>query len=255
MVTMNTSVNIGASQDFRLSRALLVYGTSSYDGFPYRHPFVTLHEVIHDDEGARLGEGQLATPQMLIDLMVSLGKSLPVEILPERVLVRTTETVVWWAPAEERIMFFSDRGGDAALQPLNGKKYPHPSLLFKACGTHLQIRALAENKRPGADTKLYVAPYWNCYDDGAVCTGTMRIPREKSVTAIEAWERSFFQSEFTHAVGACKRTAFPGGLLGMWISLQGKKRFPCKYLVEAKQTLAEFVSNHDNKRPNRQAAD
>jgi len=25
-----------------------MYGTSSYQGFPYRHPFVTLHEVIHD---------------------------------------------------------------------------------------------------------------------------------------------------------------------------------------------------------------
>src|SRR6266403_4063846 len=71
--TMNISVNIGSSQDFRLSRALLVYGTSSYDGFPYRHPFVTLHEVVHDEEGARLAEGQLATPQMLIDLMVRLG--------------------------------------------------------------------------------------------------------------------------------------------------------------------------------------
>ena len=65
---MNTYVNIGSSQDFRLTRALLIYGTSSYDGFPYRHPFVTLHEVIHDNDGVRLGEGQLATPQMLVDL-------------------------------------------------------------------------------------------------------------------------------------------------------------------------------------------
>lgn len=51
---MNTSVNIGSSQDFRLSRALLVYGTSSYQGLPYRHPFVTLHEVIYDAKGAQL---------------------------------------------------------------------------------------------------------------------------------------------------------------------------------------------------------
>src|SRR5690242_1502468 len=106
---MNTSVRIGLCQHFRLSRALLVYGTSSYDGFPYRHPFVTLHEVIHDPDGARLGEGQLATPDMLTNLMVSLGRSVPAEILPERVLVRTTEMIVWWSPAIDRIMFFSDR--------------------------------------------------------------------------------------------------------------------------------------------------
>src|SRR5215469_8861932 len=103
--TMNTSVKIGSSQDFRLSRALLVYGTSSYNGFPYRHPFVTLHDVTHDSDGARFSEGRLVTPQMLIDLVASLGRSLPVEILPECVLVRTTETIVWWTPARERIMF------------------------------------------------------------------------------------------------------------------------------------------------------
>ena len=88
---MNTSVNIGSSQDFRLSRALLMYGTSSYQGFPYRHPFVTLHEVIHNGNGARLAEGQLMTLQMLGELMAGLGRSTPVEILPERVLVRTAE--------------------------------------------------------------------------------------------------------------------------------------------------------------------
>ena len=81
---MNTSVNIGSSQDFRLSRALLVYGASSYQGFPYRHPFVTLHEVVHDGHRARLSEGQLMTTEMLIDVMVGLGRSVPIEILPER---------------------------------------------------------------------------------------------------------------------------------------------------------------------------
>jgi hypothetical protein len=29
---MNISVNIGSSEDFRLSRALLVYGKGSYEG-------------------------------------------------------------------------------------------------------------------------------------------------------------------------------------------------------------------------------
>ena len=97
--TMNIYVDIGSSQDFRLTRALLIYGKNSYDSIPYRHPFVTLHEVFHDDQGARLGEGQLATPRMLIDLVAQLGRSVPVEILPERVLVRTPERIVWWTPA------------------------------------------------------------------------------------------------------------------------------------------------------------
>jgi PRTRC genetic system protein B len=243
---MNTSVNIGSSQDFRLSRAILVYGTSSYEGIPYRHPFVTLHEVMHDGAGARLATGQLMTPQMLIDLLTGLGRSLPVEILPERILVRTAETVVWWAPGTIRTLFFGDRGDDPVLKKINGKRYPHPPLLFKACGSHLWVRALAKGERPSAETKLCMAPYWNCYDNGAVCAGSMQIPREKSVSAIDHWERSFFQSEFTHASGTCKHTRFPGGLLAMWQFLAGKEDFPSRYLVKLPQRLSEFVNDNDH---------
>jgi PRTRC genetic system protein B len=218
-----------------------VYGTNKFDSFPYQHPFVTVHEVVHDQDGARLAEAQLATPQMLIDLMVSLGRSVPVEILPENVLVRTTDMIVWWTPAAERTMFFSDRGGDRALRRLNAKRYPHPPLVFKVSGTHLWIRALANNERPTGKTRLCIAPYWNCNDEGFVCTGSMRIPREKSVQAIHGWETSFFQSEFSHVNGTRKHTHFPDGILAMWLSLLGKKEFPSPYLVETGQTLAEFV--------------
>lgn len=161
-------------------------------------------------------------------------------------MVRTLDTIVWWTPARERIMFFSDRGGDTELKKLNGKRYPHPPLLFKTWGTHLSIRALLENKRPAAETKLYTAPYWNCYEHGMVCTGTMKIPSEKSVAAIETWEGSFFQSEFTHGAGLRNHVRYPGGFLAMWKSLEGKKKFPSRYLVEAKQTLAEFVNSDDH---------
>jgi len=48
---------------FQTEPGLLVYGKSSYDAFPYRHPFIVVHEVIHDNDGARLAEGQLVTPK------------------------------------------------------------------------------------------------------------------------------------------------------------------------------------------------
>jgi PRTRC genetic system protein B len=110
----------------------------------------------------------------------------------------------------------------------------------------LWIRALGINERPKAEASLYIAPYWNCYDNGVVCTGSMRIPREKSVAALEGWERAFFQSEFTHAAGAVKHTNYPGGLLRLWQHIVGKDHFPVRYLVKAKQTLAEFISNNDH---------
>jgi PRTRC genetic system protein B len=228
-----------------LSRALLLYGKSDYNGYPYRHPFLTVHEVVHDSDGARLAEGQLVTPKMLSDLLVALGRSAPLEILPERVLVRTAEAIVWWMPANTQTMFFSDRGDDASLKKMNGRAYPQPPLVFKASGSHLSVRALLENRRPTSDSPMHMAPYWNCYDNGVVCTGTMTIPREKSVGSIEAWEKSFFQSEFTHAGGVRKHTRYSGGLLAMWQALESKKKFPVRYLVGLKQSLAEFVNDKD----------
>lgn len=240
---MNTSVEIGNSQQFLLKQALLLYGKSRYDSFPYSHPFATMHEVIHDQHGPRLAQGQLVTLDILCELLVHLGKSVPVEILPEHVLVRTAEMIVWWTPAAERRMFFSDRGGDAALRKLNAQHYPHPALLFKVSGTQLCIRALARNERPSAKTPLFLAPYWNCSDDGVVCLGSMRIPRSKSVQAIYGWEKSFFNSAFSHAHSKSKQTNFPEGVLAMWLSLLGKKEFPVNYLVDTQQTLAEFVTH------------
>lgn len=215
---------------------------------------MTLHEVIHEGEAARLGTGHLVTPQMLTHLMNDLGQSTPTEILPERVLVRTANTVVWWKPASQAVMFFSDRGGDAMLKRLNGKRFPHPPLLFKVNCSNLWIRALGANQRPTAKSALYLAPYWNCYDNGSLCTGTMRIPRENSVVAIEDWEQSFFRSEFTHAGGAGKRTTYPGGVLAMWQTLLTRSRFPVRYLVKVKQTLGEFASDHESQTQNENRA-
>jgi Prokaryotic E2 family D len=74
----------------------------------------------------------------------------------------------------------------------------------------------------------------------------LQIPREKSASGIESWERSFFQSEFTHASGMRRHTRFPGGLLAMWQFLEGKENFPSRYLVKLRQTLSEFVNDNDH---------
>lgn len=236
---------MGSSQDFKLRRALLVYGESSYNGFPYRHPFVTLHDVVHDEGEVRLGAAQLLRTDSLLSLFAELGQTLPAEILPECVIARTADMVVWWTPAQVRPLFFSDHAGDKALGELSGRQYPHPPLVFKASGQSLWIRALPQNVRPTAKTRLCMAPYWNCYDNGVVCTGTMRIPEQKSVTAILDWERSFFESAFSHAAGVTRHTRYPGGLVALWAFLQAQKKFPSKYLFPINQTLEEFVTDHD----------
>jgi PRTRC genetic system protein B len=248
---MNTSVNIGASRRHRLQQALLIYGTTDHNVYPPRQPFVTTHTVIQGAAGFRLSAGKLLTIEGLVALMRQLEQKVPREVLPDRVMVRTADTIVWWMPASRQTLFFSDRGGDPALQALNGKQYPQPALVFKASGKHLWVRALKVSQRPSADSHLVAAPYWNTYDNGVVCTGSMEMPRDKSVAQIDEWEQSFFRSEFTHAAGVERNVRFPGGLVAMWQTLKERRTFPARYLAPTKQTLQQFVEDDDASYRNR----
>ena len=162
------------------------------------------------------------------------------EVLPEHVLARTPELIAWWSQAQSRLMFFGD--GDPKTRNLNGKTYPHPALVFMIRGRELFVRALAENGRPKADTRLRNAPYWNTDTQGRVCLGSMRVPEEVSASSLRGWEDAYFASEFTHPSGAVRLTTHPGGFFGLWSSLAGRKRqFPAKFLADSKQTLQEFI--------------
>ncbi len=70
----------------------------------------------------------------------------------------------------------------------------------------------------------------------------MRTPDETDGATIDLWERAFFESEFTHAYGAVRLTKHPGGSLGLWTGIAGKKKpFPVQFLTDAQETLSQFV--------------
>jgi PRTRC genetic system protein B len=231
---MNVHLRIGDNRTFSLKQAVLVY----QDG---TRAFATLHEVkCRPNEAPYLCAGQSVTTGFLQTLAKGLGASVGAEVLPEHVLARTPELIAWWSGAQPRLMFFGD-GNDEAKK-LNGKMFPHPALVFMIHGRELFVRALAEDCRPTADTRLRNAPYWNTDSAGQVCLGTMRVPEEKSVGSLPGWESAYFASEFTHPSGAVRLSTHPGGFLGLWSNLAGRKQsFPVKFLADSKQTLQEFV--------------
>jgi PRTRC genetic system protein B len=234
---MNTYVDIGGSEELRLKGALLVYQGRN-------RGFVTWHEARQTDAGGApfLGEAQELTTEFVNQLAQGLGTDVPVEILPENVLVRTAETCVWWTARGVRTMFFAP--ADAEAYKLNGCRFPQPPLIWKVSGSDLWIRALATDQRPKAATRLMTAPYWNVDGEtGWICQGTMRSPNECRTEAIGLWEQAFFQSEFTHQNGVRRLTSHPDGFVGLWRSLAGAhKQFPGKYLAPAKETVQEFVA-------------
>lgn len=233
---MDVHVRIGDNRIFALKQAVLIYQEGS-------RAFATVHEVKHQsDQAPYLSAGESVTTGFLETLAKGLGASMAAEVLPENVVARSPELIAWWrSQAQRQLMFFGD--GDPKTRNLNGKMYPHPALVFMIRGRELFVRALAENRRPRADTRLKNAPYWNTDTHGRVCLGTMRVPEEVSASSLEGWEDAYFASEFTHPSGAVRLTTHPGGFVGLWSSLVGlKHRFPVKFLADSKQRLQEFIS-------------
>ena len=232
---MQAYVNIGANIEFRLSEAVLVYRGGG-DG-----AFASLHQVKQAGDGIPyLTADEALTTAFLRTLAQGLGAQVKPEILPDNVLVRTPDMLVWWSRPRRRVMFFG--GTDEEARKLIGLLFPHPALIFKVAGRDLFVRAVTTNARPKPETPMKTAPYWNTDGRGLVCAGSMRVPDTSDVASIPQWEDAFFQSEFTHAAGAVRPTSHPGGFIGLWRSHAGKKRFPVQYLTDAGETLQEFVA-------------
>jgi len=232
---MQAYVSIGANSEFKLSEAVLVYRAGGGEAF------ASLHKVKQADDGAAyLAPGEPLTTAFVRALAQRLGAQVKPEIYPENVLARTPDMLVWWSPPQRRVMFFG--GTDEQARKMNGLVFPHPALVFKVVGKDLFLRATATTSRPGPDTSLKTAPYWNMDSRGLVCAGSMRVPESSDIASIPAWQDAYFQSQFTHAAGAVRLTSHPGGFIGLWRGLAGRKRFPVRYLTDAGETLQEFVA-------------
>jgi PRTRC genetic system protein B len=235
---MKACVNIEASQEFRLAEAVLVYRGGGNGAF------ASLHQIKHGETGIPyLAPGEALTTAFLRTLALGLGAQVKPEILPDNVLARTPDVLVWWSRPRQRVMLFG--GVNEQARKLNGLVFPHPALIFKVADRDLFVRAVATNARPVPETPLKTAPYWNT--DCRVCPGSMRVPDNVDVASIPQWEDAFFQSDFTHAAGALRLTNHPDGFIGLWLTLAGRKRFPVRYLIDAGETLQQFVGRGDTR--------
>ena len=236
---MHVSLNIGQNRHFELREALLIYHSSDRQRWDYGNTFVTHHPVtLSSGKKPQLGPANPLTTDFLRSLIHSLGGHIPVEFLPENVIARTDRTLAWWTPAQKRPMFFGDTQGD--LEGISGRSFPQPALVWLTLDGALFVRALKESRRPMPETTLAVAPYWNLYESGDVCIGSMRAPKVSEVASIAQWEQSFYESKFTHGnVG--RLTRHPGGFEGLWKELADRDNFPVDSLIELPETVEDFL--------------
>ena len=189
---MQTQIAIGSNRNFALSQALLIY-----KGESHKEAFVTLHQVGRQQSGPpTIGPAEALTQGFLDSLLHAVGGYAAIEVLPENVLARTQQMLAWWVPARPQRMFFQHAQG--VLDDISGQMFPQPPLVLRVDATGLSLSAREKNQRPQADTRMMVAPYWNTYATASVCLGSMRAPKQASVSAMERWETSFYESAFTH---------------------------------------------------------
>ena len=239
---MDTHVNIGSHNSYALQRAILIYGPANN-----QFAFATVHEIERantNEATPTLGVARLLTTDFIRELLKGLGKNTLLEFLPENVLARNEFITAWWVPTHaERVMFFHE---NSELAHITGKKFPTPALVFKIAGGQLSVRALGDSARPGRDTILLHAPFWNVYLDGKVCHGSARMPHETSLGNLPEWEKAFFGSNFSHTIRD-EMCLHPGGVTGLWKELGERMfalpRFPPSYLKPCGSTLEEFITH------------
>ena len=163
----------------------------------------------------------------------------PKGILPTNILhINPSEkgTVLWYTKTQQRQIYFVDSLGIS-----NGKAQVPPMLWF-ANKSSLTVFALANDRRPTEKTPLHYAPFFNIYEKGNVCMGTVSIDIKNSASVeefIQAWEHYFFNSYFSHSL--CENLT-KKNIVTLWKDLiNTDKPFPKEVLKKNNKTLKNLL--------------
>ena len=162
----------------------------------------------------------------------------PESILPTHVLyINPTEkgSVIWYTKAKKVKLFFTE-----SLEIPNGVAHT-PPMLWMASKQHLTVFALTSDKRPTEKTVLFHAPFFNVYENGSVCMGTVNVDIKNSASVeefIRAWENYFFNSRFSHL----NHNPTNSNCINLWKELVNTdKTFPKEILKKTNKTLKNLL--------------
>ena len=163
-------------------------------------------------------------------------------ILPTNILhinpSRDKGAVIWYTKSQKRPLYFIDGLGIPSGQGFV------PPMVWQARKNSLLVYALLSNRRPTEKTPLYYAPFFNIYEDGRVCMGSVSIETKESACVEEftkAWEDYFFNSYFSHLMG--ENSPVKGNCVSLWKDLVTSDRtFPKALLKSNNKTLKNLLS-------------
>ena len=146
-------------------------------------------------------------------------------------------SAIWYTKSMKRQLYFTEN-----LEIPNGTA-EIPAMLWLATKRSLKIFALPNNSRPTEKTPLFYAPFFNVYEDGNVCMGTVDVNFQNSTSLeefTEKWENYFFNSYFSHLMN--EHNPIKGNCVSLWKSLiNTEKQFPKEALKQANRTLKNLL--------------
>ena len=164
----------------------------------------------------------------------------PKGILPTNILhINPSEngSVMWFTKAMKRQLYFVEN-----LEIPNGTAEV-PAMLWLANKRSLTVFTLDKDRRPTEKAKLYYAPFFNVYENGKVCMGTVDVNIKKSASVeefTEKWENYFFNSYFCHLMN--EHNPIKGNCVNLWKNLIGTdKNFPKDTLKSTNRTLKNLL--------------
>ena len=164
----------------------------------------------------------------------------PKGILPTNILqINPNEngSVLWFTKSMKKQLYFTEN-----LEISNGRAEV-PAMLWFANKRSLKIFALSSNQRPTEKTSLFYAPFFNVYENGNVCMGTVDVHIQNSTSLeeyIKNWENYFFNSYFSHLMN--EHNPINGNCVNLWKSLiNTEKQFPKEALKQANRTLKNLL--------------
>lgn len=232
---MHVDIQIDAGRDYQPHSAILVYRDQQSG-----HTIAEAHPAYRQGTEFHVAEAHPLTSGDVVDLLSQLGAT-ALQFVPPHAVAASALAVAWWTPAQPRALFFLSHT-DEAVNALSGQVFPQPPLLFIARQGHLSVYALAQDERPGPDTPLMAAPYFNIFSGHGVCKGSTPYPEHVDATRTAEWEQAFFGSNFTHhASGTRKITSFGGSHAELWQAAAQAGRFDPAWLVPTGNTLKEAL--------------
>jgi len=166
----------------------------------------------------------------------------PVGILPNTILhinpSRDKGVVLWYTKSQKRPLYFIEGLGIPSGQGFV------PAMVWQATKNSLRVFAVLSNRRPTEKTTLYYAPFFNIYEDGRVCMGSVSIDIKNSASVEEftrAWEDYFFNSYFSQLMG--ENSPVKGNCVSLWKDLVATgATFQKEVLKSNTKTLKNLLS-------------